>query len=78
MRVRVKLLGDVRRHLRDRAEPVDLDLPERANIADVLRALGIGEDEPLVVGVNGELGDRASALGGGDVVTLVTPMAGGA
>lgn len=78
MRVHVKLMGDVRRHLRGHDEPLEVVLLDGAVVADALRALNIPEDEPVVVGVNGQVGDLTSPLADGDSLTLVTPMAGGA
>ena len=78
MRVHVKLMGDVRRHLRGRAEPLEVVLLDGAVVADALHALNIPENEPIVVGVNGQVGDLTSPLTEGDSLTLVTPMAGGA
>jgi sulfur carrier protein ThiS len=77
MLVEVKALGDVRRHLRGRPEPLVVEVPPGGTIARLIDALGIPTDEALVVGVNGTLGNRDRDLADGDVVTLVTPMAGG-
>jgi sulfur-carrier protein len=77
MRVEVKALGDVRRHVRGRPEPLVVEVSPGSTVAHLLDTLGIPTDEALVVGVNGSLGDRDHALADGDAVMLVTPMAGG-
>ena len=76
MIVRLKLLGDVRRHGDGR--PATWSLPAGARVADLIGAAGIPGDEDLIIGVNGQLGSRECALADGDEVLLVTPMAGGA
>jgi molybdopterin converting factor small subunit len=79
MRVHVKLLGNVRRYLGDHVEPLEVVLlGESAVVADAARTLGIPDDEPLVVGVSGHVGDLTTPIADGDTLTLVTPMAGGA
>lgn len=77
MIVTVKLMGDLRKYLRGRAEPIRCELPERSVVGNLVRELGIEPEEEIVVGVNGELGSQASELADGDEVLLLTPMAGG-
>ena len=75
--VSVRLLGDVRRFVRDSPDGFTRQMPEGASIADLLGALGIPLDEELVIGVNNALAGRETTLAAGDSVLLVTPMAGG-
>jgi molybdopterin converting factor small subunit len=77
MIVTVKLMSDLRRYLRGRAEPLHWDLPEGAAVADLARALGIPPEEEMIVGVNGLLGYPDTPLSDGDEVMLLTPMSGG-
>jgi sulfur carrier protein ThiS len=78
MIVRLKLLGDARRHAHGGGGSTTRDLPAGARVADLIGAIGIPADEELIVGINGRLGSPESALADGDEVMLVTPMAGGA
>ena len=75
--VSVRLLGDVRRFVRESPDGLTRQMPERASVADLLGALGIPLDEELVIGVNDALAGRETTLAAGDSVLLVTPMAGG-
>ena len=76
MIVRLRLFGDVRRYGDGR--PASWSLPAGARVADLIGAVGIPAGEELIVGINGQLGSRESALADGDEVMLVSPMAGGA
>ena len=78
MIVRLKLIGDVRRHARNDAAAAIIELLAGARVADLICALQIPADEALIVGVNGQLGSIDSTLVDGDEVMLVSPMAGGA
>jgi sulfur carrier protein ThiS len=75
--VSVRLLGDVRRFVRESPDGLTRRIPEGATIADLLGALGIPLDEELVIGINNSLAGRETTLAAGDSVLLVTPMAGG-
>jgi sulfur carrier protein ThiS len=75
--VSVRLLGDVRRFVRESPDGLTRQMPEGASIADLLDALGIPLDEELVIGINSTLAGREATLAAGDSVLLVTPMAGG-
>ncbi len=77
VRVRVKLMSDLRKYLRGRPEPIVCELDVNASVADLVRELGIPADEEMIVGVNGQLGGPESALSDGDEVMLMTPMSGG-
>ena len=77
MHVTVKLFAG----LRERAGTGqrDLELPERASLAEVWPALDLG-DEPagLLYAVNFEYADRDASLADGDEVALIPPVSGGA
>ncbi len=75
--VSVRLLGDVRRFVRESPDGLTRGMPDGASIADLLVALGIPAQEELVIGVNDALAGPATKLATGDSVLLVTPMAGG-
>jgi len=54
-----------------------LDLAEGSTVGDVAAALGIPQNCPRIVLVNGEDADEARRLRAGDVVTHFPPLAGG-
>ena len=78
MRVRVRLLGEFRKYLAGRVEPIVCEVSEAASVAEV--AAGIGMDSKLeaIVGVNGQLGRMDTPLAEDDEVVFVSPMSGGA
>ena len=77
MRVQVRLFAALRE--RAGAGAKDVDLPDRACVADVWPRLGLG-DEPagLVYAVNREYAGRDRVLADGDEVALIPPVSGGA
>ena len=78
LRITVKLYSDLRVYQRNRPDPFEIDLPDRADVATLIRRLGIdSQKHEIIVGINGELGHPDSSLDEGDEVMLVTPMQGG-
>ncbi len=75
--VSLRLLGDVRRFVRESPDGSTRQVPDGATVADLLAELGIPAGEELVIGVNDNLAGRDAKLAAGDSVLLVTPMAGG-
>jgi molybdopterin synthase catalytic subunit len=83
MNVRVRLFAI----LRERAGcgEVDLELPERATVADALRELGavggladVIDSMPVAMAVNREYAQATTALRSGDELALIPPVSGGA
>ena len=54
-----------------------IEITEGATVGSLLRAHGVPEDLPLVVGLNRDLGSRDSEIKPGDLIELVPPMTGG-
>jgi molybdopterin converting factor small subunit len=77
MIVRARLLGEFRKHLGGRAEPLIFELADAARVSDLFAALEIDRPSDAIVGVNGQLASPDSQLADGDEVTLVSPMSGG-
>lgn len=76
MRVSVRLFAG----LRERAgtATLELDLPERAAVSDVLAALSeLTRDVPVVLAVNQEYAPPGQVLQSGDEVALIPPVSGG-
>jgi molybdopterin converting factor small subunit len=77
MIVRVRLLGEFRKHLLGRPEPLAFELAEASTVADLAATIGISADAEVVVGVNGQLGGAGTSLADGDEIVFVSPMSGG-
>ncbi len=78
LKVTVKLYSDLRRHLRGRPDPFQIELPAGADVATLIRGLEIDPSrDEITIGINGELGQPDSILSDGDEVMLVSPMQGG-
>ena len=77
MRVTVRLFAGLREHAGTARR--DLDLGDGARVADVWRALELG-DEPagIAFAVNRAYVERSQALAEGDEVALIPPVSGGA
>ncbi len=78
MKVSVRLLGEFRRFLQGREEPIVFEVSEAASVAEVASALGVDSRLEAIVGVNGQLGRMDTQLADGDEVVFVSPMSGGA
>lgn len=78
LNITVKLYSDLRVYQGNRPDPFEIILPERADVAVLIRTLGIdSQKHEIIVGINGKLGNPESSLDEGDEVMLVTPMQGG-
>jgi sulfur carrier protein ThiS len=79
MTVKVTFFADLRRYLPKGADgPQQYTLAAGATIADLLATIGVDASYDVTVAVDGELGDRDSALHDGADVMLLSPMEGGA
>lgn len=77
MHVSVRLFAALRE--RAGADVVDLELPDRASVADALERLAdLTEGVPVVMAVNHEYADRGVVLAAGDELALIPPVSGGA
>jgi molybdopterin converting factor small subunit len=55
-----------------------IELPTGATVGDLVRALGIPDEMPRIVLVNGHDAEDVRTLEAGDVVSAFPPLAGGA
>lgn len=77
MRVRVRLFAQLRE--RAGASEIELELPERASVADAIEAVGdLAGGLPLVMAVNREYAPADRTLRAADELALVPPVSGGA
>lgn len=79
MTIEVRLFANLARYLPPgvRGDAVTLELPEGAPMAAVLTGLGIPDDVPRLLFVNGRDATPADRLRPGDVVTILPPLVGG-
>jgi sulfur carrier protein len=74
MRISLKLFASLREYGPAYQE---IDIPENAVLRDVIKTLGIPDDDPLIKIVNGIFRDLDQNLEEGDVVALFPPIGGG-
>jgi sulfur carrier protein ThiS len=77
MQVKVHLHAELVRLAPDTTGVLTLDLPEGAQVADLLQRLALGPQRRIIVGVNGEAARMDQELVDGAQIDLLTPMAGG-
>ena len=76
IRIGVVLQAGLRKYLNGEKERT-VELPADATIGDLVEALGMGEDDVWIIGLNGRLAGRADRLEDGDRVEFYEPVAGG-
>ncbi len=75
--VRVRLFADLRRFLPTGADgPLVYRLPVGATVALLLEQIGVGPEQEVTAGLNGQLAQRSTALADGDQLDLFSPMEG--
>jgi molybdopterin converting factor small subunit len=78
MRIRIVPYGELRpRLISDGRDFRWLELVDRSNVGDALRALGVELQDRLIVGIDGEYATPDTPLHDGAELVLVTPMEGG-
>jgi molybdopterin converting factor small subunit len=79
MKVRLKLFATFRRYLPPgtQGSACDLEIPEVAQVSDLLSQFGVPEKESLMILVNGRDAGPDRVLQDGDVVAVFPAVAGG-
>ena len=77
MRVQVKLFAGLRKLAPEGKSPFPLELPDGATVGDLLKTLGVPEDKPKILLVNGRHAGNEQGLSEGDEVSIFPPVAGG-
>ena len=79
MRIKVKVFATLGRHVAGRmpGDPFDAELPDGATLADLLRQLGVPQDEVKVAFVNARARPLDWHLQAEDEVGVFPPIAGG-
>ncbi len=78
MNVTVRLYATLRERVPGRGSVVQLDVPDGATVAHVIRELGIPAELVRKVFVAGVARDPSYVLGAGDEIGMFPPIAGGA
>ena len=77
MHVEVHLHAELARLAPDSRGLLTLEVPDGAQVADVLEQLALGAQRRIIVGLNGEAARLDQQLTDGARIDLLTPMAGG-
>lgn len=77
MRLQVELHGDLKKYSKGSNGKFDLELPEKATVADLVKHLGVDKDEEWSAAINGQLAYPEDSLKEGAEVLLFPPIAGG-
>lgn len=75
--VSVHLHAELVRFSANSREVVELALPVGSVVEDLLSCFGFPPEQPIIVGINGRMAIKVSALKDGDRVDLITSMSGG-
>jgi len=78
MRVTIRVIGSFRSLRRAGEEPTAVALPRGSSVADALRAVGVGDDEPWNASIAGQLVDAERVLQDGEELFVFTQIGGGA
>jgi len=78
MRVTIRVIGSFRSLRRAGDTVIAVTLPPGSSVADALRAVGVGDDEPWNASIDGQLVDAERALQDGDLLFVFTQIGGGA
>lgn len=77
MKIRVESFATYREYTRTLPEDKLVDVPEGATVGEVLRLLGVPEDAPKILLVNGRARSPESRLAAGDHLVFFPPLEGG-
>src|SRR2546423_7108759 len=74
MQVQVRLYAELARSLGGGERQRTIELPAGSSVGDLLAKLAVPDEIGVIVGRNGQLADRATALAEGDKLELMTAM----
>ena len=78
MKVRVKLHGETKRHVKGLVgDSLDADVAAGATVADLLRQLGVADEDVWMSAVNKDVVKADHVLADGDAVEVFAPVQGG-
>ncbi|MEJ5349257.1 MAG: MoaD/ThiS family protein [Desulfosoma sp.] len=77
MKIRVESFATYRDYTRNLPEDKSLEVPEGATVAQVLAMLGVPEEAPKILLVNGRARFPETVLAAGDSLVFFPPLEGG-
>jgi molybdopterin converting factor small subunit len=77
MIVQLRFFAGLRDYLPTGSNPHEAEVPEGGTVRDVLNSLGVPEDKPRILLVNGRHAEIGQVLNDGDVLSVFPPVAGG-
>ncbi|HEY3315748.1 MAG TPA: MoaD/ThiS family protein [Bacillota bacterium] len=75
--VHAQAFGNLRRFFPQGRQAVDFHLPEGSRVTDLLKLVGLPDNEVWMVSVNEALAEPDQTLADGDLVNVFAPVAGG-
>ncbi len=78
MRATVKLYGNLKRYLPEKAETAEMEIEFGTTIRALLTRLGVPDSDVWMCAVNDQVVDDSTALRDGDVLEVFEPVGGGA
>ncbi len=77
MKISIRPIGPLRRHLEGDSKSVEVTLPDGATVADALAAIGIDADAQWNASIKGQLVYKDAEVSDGDDLLVFSPIAGG-
>ncbi len=77
MKIRVESFATYRHYTRSLPEDKSMDVPEGTSVSQVLALLGVPEDAPKILLVNGRARSLETVLEEGDSLVFFPPLEGG-
>ncbi len=77
MKIRVESFATYRDYTRNLPEDKSVEVPEGTTVAKVLAMLGVPEDAPKILLVNGRARSLETVLSAGDFLVFFPPLEGG-
>ncbi len=75
--IHAQAFGNLRRFFPEGREEADFRLPEGSRVIDLIRLIGLPDDEVWMVSVDDVLAEEGQDLADGDRVKLFSPVSGG-
>ena len=78
MKVRVKLHGETKRHVKGLVgDSIDVDAPAGSTVSQLLQQLGVADEDVWMSAVNKDVVKGGHVLADGDAVEVFAPVQGG-
>lgn len=77
VKVKVKAYGGLAHYLPEKKEEIEVEVGDGIALRDLVKNLGIPEEEIWLVSVDNEIRPKEAILKGGEEVLIFAPVAGG-